>query len=64
MLEKKLVFSVQETAKFLGISRNTAYCLIRNGDLPAVWLGKRRVVVPVVALEQFLLTGIVNKKDK
>ncbi|MEL7566409.1 MAG: helix-turn-helix domain-containing protein [Dehalobacterium sp.] len=52
---EKIAISVPEVAKALGISRNLAYCLIREGKLPALKLGERRLVVPVKALEEFML---------
>ena len=48
-----LTVSVDEAAKLLGISRNLAYDLIREGRLPHVRLG-RRILVPRFGLEQWL----------
>lgn len=48
-----LLFSVAEAAKLLGISRNLAYDLVREGRLPHIRLG-RRVLVPRFALEQWV----------
>jgi excisionase family DNA binding protein len=47
--------TVEETAKRLGIGRNTAYDAVRRGDIPSIRIG-RRVVVPVAVLER-MLTG-------
>lgn len=41
---EKLVFNVQEVAEVLGISRSYAYELMRNGTIPVVCLGRKRVV--------------------
>lgn len=41
---EKLVYSVPEIAELLGISRSYAYELVRNGTIPAIVLGKKRVV--------------------
>ncbi|MDD7637867.1 MAG: helix-turn-helix domain-containing protein [Clostridiales bacterium] len=41
---EKLVYSIQEVADLLGISRSYAYELVRNGTIPALVLGKKRVV--------------------
>ena len=49
----RLVWSVDETARRLGISRAHAYELIARGDLPSLRLG-RRIVVPVRAIEALL----------
>ena len=48
-----LLFSVAEAANLLGISRNLAYDLVREGRLPHIRLG-RRVLVPRFALEQWV----------
>ena len=45
--------TVEEAGKALGISRMTAYKLVRKGQLPSLRLG-RRVVVPRVQLEALL----------
>ena len=45
--------NIAEAARLLGIGRQTAYLLARQGKLPALRLGKR-LVVPKVALEQML----------
>ena len=44
MESEKLVYSAQEVAEMLGISRSYAYELIKNGTIPALQLGKKRVV--------------------
>ena len=45
--------SVEEAAKILGISRNTAYAAVQSGQLPIVKIG-RRFLVPRAALERML----------
>jgi excisionase family DNA binding protein len=49
----RMVLSVPEAARVLGISRAFAYELVARGELPHVRLG-RRVVVPVKAVERVL----------
>ncbi len=39
-----LVFSVEQAAAALGIGRSLAFDLVRRGELPAVRLGRRRVI--------------------
>ena len=51
---ERLVLTVEETAKILGISRGTAYVLANNGGIPVIRISKRRFVVPRKALEDFL----------
>lgn len=49
-----LVMTVNEAAAALGISRNVAYTLVREGKLPAIRLGAKRLVIPREALVRFL----------
>ncbi len=49
MAERSLVFTVEEAATVLGISRALGYELIRKGRIPSLRLG-RRIVVPRAAL--------------
>ena len=49
----KLVYSVTEIAKLLGIGRSKAYELVRSGTIPSLRLG-RRIVIPKLALSRFL----------
>lgn len=45
--------SVTEAGRRIGVSRKTAYNLVRDGVMPVIWLrGVRRV--PVGALEQWV----------
>jgi excisionase family DNA binding protein len=46
-------FKVQEAAKILGVSRNTAYDAVKTGQLPIIKIG-RRFLVPRAALERML----------
>lgn len=41
---EKLVYSVQEAAEVLGISKSYMYELARRGEVPALKLGKRLMV--------------------
>lgn len=49
----RLVWSVEEAGRQLGISRAHAYELIARGELPHLRLG-RRLVVPKRAIEKLL----------
>lgn len=53
MKEERLTFTVAETARLLGIARNTAYDRVRTGEIPVLRLG-RRLLVPKRALERLL----------
>ncbi len=46
---RPLVLNVTEAGNLLGVSRSTAYELVRTGELESVQL-RRRVVVPVAAV--------------
>lgn len=41
---EKLVYSVQEVAEALGISKSYAYELVREGIIPSLQLGKKRII--------------------
>jgi len=59
MESKKLTFTVEETAKILGIGRNSAYEAVTRGEIPVIRVGKR-LLVPKTALEK-LLSGNQTK---
>ena len=52
-VEDRLVFTVEEAAKLLGISRSFAYEAVQRGDIPSMRIGKR-ILVPKAALQRFL----------
>lgn len=41
---EKLVYSIQEVADLLGLSRSYVYELVRNGTIPNRQLGRKRVI--------------------
>ena len=51
--DRNLTLTISETAKLLGLGRNSCYEAARRGDIPTVIIG-RRILVPVVALERML----------
>ncbi|MEK7352915.1 MAG: helix-turn-helix domain-containing protein [Chloroflexota bacterium] len=53
MEDNKLTFTVNETAKILGIGRNSAYEAVARGEIPVIKVGKR-LLVPKAALEKLL----------
>lgn len=57
-----LALTVRQVAKLLGISRNTAYRLIRSRRLRSIQVG-RQIRVPRSALEDYL-NGIEPSKDQ
>ena len=50
---RPLVLSVTEAGNLLGVSRSTAYELVRSGELESIRL-RRRLVVPVRAVAECL----------
>jgi excisionase family DNA binding protein len=52
-VENRLVFTVEEAAQLLGISRSFAYEAVQRGDIPSMRIG-RRILVPKAALQRFL----------
>ena len=53
MNAERQTLKIEEAAKILGISRNTAYDAVKTGQLPTIKLGKR-LLVPKVALDRML----------
>ena len=50
---ERLLITVEEAARRLGIGRSLAWRLVRSGELPSVRLG-RLVRIPERALEEWL----------
>jgi excisionase family DNA binding protein len=50
---ERLVYSVDEFATAVGISRNSAFKAVRNNEIPYRRIG-RRIVIPKQALLDFL----------
>ena len=48
-----LTITVEEAGKFLGVGRAAAYECVRNGEIPSLALGRRRLV-SVAALLRML----------
>jgi len=59
----KMVYSVQEAASKLGISKGLAYQLVKERRLPVLDLGKRKVI-PIVALERWIQENTEMRKEK
>ena len=50
---ERIVYNVKDLQKILGIGRDTAYALMRNGSFPAIKIG-HRYIVETKAFEQWL----------
>lgn len=46
--------SIEQAARYLGVSRAYGYSMAREGRLPTIKLGERRVRVPALALLRML----------
>ena len=53
-MENKLSYTIPEAASLLGISTWSYYQGVKRGDLPALRLTPRRLVVPKIQLEELL----------
>ena len=53
MGSEKAVLTVAETARILGLSRNSTYQGVFTGEIPNIKVGKR-ILVPRIALEKML----------
>lgn len=53
---EQLTLTVEEAARALGINRNSAYEAVRNGDLPAIRIG-RRLLIPKAAFDKLLASA-------
>ncbi len=51
--DNRLVLSVPEAAKMLGLSRNGGYLAAARGEIPTIRIGSR-LLVPRAALERLL----------
>ena len=51
--QARLVFSVQEVSKLLGLSKASTYEAVRIGSIPSITIG-RRILIPKVALQELL----------
>lgn len=54
MTNERIAYSVDGVAELLGISRPTAYQLVKREDFPSIRLSQRRIVVPADALREWL----------
>jgi excisionase family DNA binding protein len=58
-IDKRLCITVPEAAEMLGISRNFAYELVKQGQLPVIRFGKR-LLIPRVALQKRLEESVTQ----
>ena len=59
-MSEKATVTVDEAARRLGLGRNATYEAVRNGEVPAIRIG-RRWLVPSAALDRLLNDPPHNK---
>ena len=52
--QQKLVYTVEEVAELLSLSRPTAYAAVKSGIIPSIRVSERRIVIPKKLLEELL----------
>lgn len=52
--QTKPTLSVPEAAKILGISRSLAFRLVERGELKALRLGEKRLLIPTAVIARML----------
>lgn len=55
VIEEKIVYTVDEMRRILGIGRNQAYELVNSGKFPVKHIGKK-IVVPAEPFKKWLNT--------
>jgi len=60
--KERLVYTVEEARRLLGLSRGLMYEAIRRGEIPSIHIG-RRILVPRAALERLLQQGVIPTSD-
>ena len=53
-LNNRKAYNVNQVAKMLGIGRNEAYRMVRDGVIPSFRISPRRIIVPASALDAWL----------
>ncbi|MBV8295683.1 MAG: helix-turn-helix domain-containing protein [Acidimicrobiia bacterium] len=54
---QRVALSVAETAETLAVSHDLVYEMVARGELPAIELGRRKVI-PIVAIERLIEVAI------
>lgn len=54
MTDHKILWSIAETAQYLGVSRRTVERWMAAGRLPVVKMSRRLVKIPVVSVNTFI----------
>lgn len=62
MIERQTM-TVQETATYLGVSKDLIYNMVKTGELPAIKLG-RRILFRKEVLERWMQSQEMNVETK
>lgn len=62
-MSEPLLVSVRDAARSLGLGRDTAYQLVRDGRLRHVSFG-RKLLIPRTELEAFVAREVDGREDK
>ena len=62
MCDEPLVFTVEEAAELLRISRGSAYEAVRTGQIPSVRIGRRILISRQLLLEQITEKGTDDER--
>jgi excisionase family DNA binding protein len=60
--DERLILTIDEAARALGIGRNSAFAAAHRGEIPTIRIG-RRLLVPKVAFEKMLANCISGDVD-
>jgi len=58
------VFSVRELARRWGVDQKTILAAIELGQIPAFRVGRRRLLIPVAAIEKLEQGGVVQAEGE
>lgn len=58
---ERLTYSIEETAKLLGISKNSCYLAVKTGQVPSLKIGSR-ILIPKAALEKMLAAANTDER--
>jgi len=62
MCDEPVVFTVEEAAELLRISRGSAYEAVRTGQIPSVRIGRRIIISRQLLLEQITEKGTDDER--
>ena len=61
MVKEKATMTVKEMAEYLGIGKASAYRLIREGQVPALKIG-RQFRIPIACIDEWVMDQVTDPK--